>query len=241
MAKKTGMGSSLWVDEYDISGDTQQINSMSANMGLLDITGINSSAVERITGLQSGAVDFSVFFNDASNAAHDALSPLPTTDTIVSFGQGSSVGDAALSIVAKQVGYDPTRGADGSLTFDVSAQSNHATYGYLWGLLGTPGLDAATTTESQSSIDHGASSSNGLYAFLHVTAFSGTNATIAVMESSDNGASDAFEAVATFTSVTGVGAEAINVSGSVERYLRAEVTVDNFTSMTYGVVIARIP
>lgn len=241
MAKKTGMGASLLVDEFDISGDTQQIDTMQADFGLLDITGINSSAAERITGLQSGAVDFSVFFNDAAGQAHLGLRGLPSTDTIVSFAQANTVGASALSIVSKQTGYNPTRGQDGSLTFDVNCESNNATHAYLWGLMGTPGVDAATTTENQASINHGASSSNGLWAFLHVTEFTGTNATIAIQESSDDGGGDAFAAVATFTSVTGVGAEAINVSGAVEQYLRASVTVDNFTTMSYAVIIARIP
>lgn len=240
MAKKSGLGGALWVDEFDLSGDTASINEIGGGPNLLDITAINSSGVERIGGNLSGRFSVTSYFNDATGQAHPAWSSLPTVNTIVTYAQGTAVGDAAATIVAKQIGYDATRGADGSLTFQVDGESNDAVDGLSWGLLGTPGQDAATTTENQASIDNGASSSNGLRAFLHVSAFSGTNATIAVQESSDDGSGDAFAAVATFTSVTGVGAEAISVTGSVEQYLRAAVTVDNFTSMTYAVVIARL-
>jgi hypothetical protein len=158
----------------------------------------------------------------------------------VSFLQGTTVGDAAASLIAKQINYDGSRGADGSFTFTVDAQTNDL--GLVWGLAGTPGLVDVTTTGAQATtLNNTQASSTGLRAFLHVTEFTGTDATVVVEESSDDGGGDAYAAIASFTSITGVGAEAISVSGAIEQYTRVNVTVDNFTTMTFGVVIARGP
>jgi hypothetical protein len=170
--------------------------------------------------------------------AHEALSSLPTTDTIISIGQGTTIGDAAVSTIAKQTNYDPSRAADGSATVDVSATP--ASGGIVWGHMGTAGVITDTAVGSETGVDGGAASTNGLRAFIHVVEFTGTNATVVIQESSDDGSGDAYATIASFTSITGVGAEAIEITGAVERYLRVAVTVDNFTTMDYAVTVARL-
>jgi hypothetical protein len=91
-------------------------------------------------------------------------------------------------------------------------------------------------------MDNGAATAFGLQAYLHVTAFTGTNATFAIQSSSDNGAGDAWAAVtgATFTANTGVGWERIQTArdASIERYLRVAAT-GTFSSVTFAVVVVR--
>lgn len=237
MAKSTGMGGALWVDEFILSNDIQSVD-VSGGPAPLDVTGIDKSAHERLGGLRDGSMALTAFFNTTAGQAHPVLSALPTTDTILTYAvRASAVGDSAASIIAKQVNYDGTRAADGMLTFSVDAQS--AQEGVTWGKLGTAGVIDVTTTGDQASIDNGAASTDGLRAFIHVTEFTGTNATVLIEESSDDGGGDAFATIASFTSVTGVGAEAISVAGAVERYLRVAVTVDNFTSMSFVVNVCR--
>src|SRR5690606_15840714 len=79
------------------------------------------------------------------------LSAMPTSDIIVSYFRGTTVGNPAASLVAKQVGYDPTRGNDGALTLNTSAQANG--YGLEWGVMLTPGTDTATAAGNGSSLD----------------------------------------------------------------------------------------
>ena len=50
MAKKAGLGQSLFQGNFDISGDTSAISSWSTPVGMLDVTGIDKSAFERIQG-----------------------------------------------------------------------------------------------------------------------------------------------------------------------------------------------
>ncbi len=237
MTKSTGLGAALWVDEFILSNDIQSVD-VSGGPAALDVTGIDKSAHERLGGLRDGSLSCTAFMNDTAGQAHPVLSALPTTDTILTYAHRSAaVGDAAASIIGKQVGYDGTRSADGMLTFSVDAQSSQE--GVTWGKLGTAGVIDVTAVGDQSSIDNAAASTDGLRAFIHVTEFTGTDATILIEESSDDGAGDAFATIASFTSVITEGAEAISVTGAIERYLRVAVTAGTFTSMSFVVNVCR--
>jgi hypothetical protein len=72
MAKSIGLAQKFWQGIYDLSGDVSAISSWSTPVQVLDITGIDSSAMERAQGLVSGSVSYNVFFNDAAGAAHVA-------------------------------------------------------------------------------------------------------------------------------------------------------------------------
>jgi len=237
MAKSTGLGAALWVDEFILSNDIQTVDT-AGGPAAVDVTGIDKSAHERIGGLRDGSLGATAFLNTTAGQAHPVLSLLPTTDTIITYANGATLGNAAASMIAKQVGYDPSRDADGSLTFDMQAIA--ASQGLQWGVLGTAGQITETAVGNQTSIDNGAASTGGLRGFIHVTAFTGTDATVQIQESSDDGGGDAFANIAAFTSITGVGAEAIAVTGAIERYLRVSITVDNFTTMTFSVNVCRV-
>lgn len=123
MAKSGGLGQSLFVSGYDLSGDTQ---SWQANGGpnLGDFTGINKSAMERLGLLFSGGMNISTFFNDATAQAHPVYRALPTADVILSLLFGDTLGNYAICLNCKQVGYDGSRAQDGMFTLSVPAQSN---------------------------------------------------------------------------------------------------------------------
>lgn len=86
---------------------------------------------------------------------------------------------------------------------------------------------------------------HGLQAYLHVLAFTGTDATIKVQESSDNGATDAWADVVggTFTAVTsGPQAQRLQTARglTVERYLRVVTTTSaGFTNLQFLVVAVK--
>src|SRR5262249_36048469 len=129
MAKQSGMGAQFYVDGTDLSGDTASLGSIHGGPAAIDVTSINRSAYERLGGLRDGGMDWVSFFNPTG--AHPKLSALPTADVICSYFQGTTIGNPAASVNAKQVNYDPTRGQDGAYTFAVSAQAN--AFGLEWG------------------------------------------------------------------------------------------------------------
>jgi hypothetical protein len=69
-----------------------------------------------------------------------------------------------------------------------------------------------------------------------VTAFTGTSGTVRIQDSPDD---SVWSDLISFTSVTGVVAERLTVTGTVDQYLRYQIEDDNFTSMTLAVAFAR--
>lgn len=243
MAKQTGLGDNLYVDGIDISGDIQSLNNVSGGPMLLDVTGIDKSGYERLGGLRNGNLDAVCFFNKATSRAHPTLKTLPTTDRILTYARGTSLGSPAAAMVAKQIGYDPTRAADGSFTFAVNAQSNG--YGIEWGEQLTAGKRTDTAATNGTGVDYGATigtTAFGLQMYVHLFSFTGTSVTIKVQESSDNGGGDAFADVTGATTGALTTVQALRVATgaavSVERYLRV-VTTGTFSSAIFSVTVVK--
>lgn len=240
MTKTTGLGDNAYVSGVDISGDTQALGSISTPRGTIDVTAINKSAYERLYGLRDGQISWTSFFNDADDGTHDTLSALPTADVVTTYARGTDLGAPAFCMVAKQIGYDPTRGNDGSLTMAVSAQAN--AYGADWGVQLTAGLRTDTAATNGTAVDTAASADFGAVAYLQVASLTGTDATITVEDSADG---TTFAAVTglTFTEVTAAPASeriATTATATVRRYLRvATSTTGGFTSITFSVVVAK--
>lgn len=241
MAKQSGLGDNLYVAGYDLSGDIGSLSRIAGGNTPLDVTAINKSAFERLGGLRDGGIDFVSYFNDATGAATDRLKTLPTTDVILTYGRGTTLGNPGACLVSKQINYDGARGNDGSLTFTTNAVANG--YGIEWGRQMTAGKRTDTSATNGTSVDFGTGSTSfGLQAYLHVFEFSGTSVTVKLQESSDNGSGDAFADVTGggFTAATGVTSQRIATSSSqtIERYLRV-VTTGTFTNAVFSVVVIR--
>lgn len=237
MAKQSGLGDNLYVAQYNLSGDIGSVDGVAGGNTPLDVTGIDKSAHERIGGIRDGSLEFMSFFNDAAGQAVPVLKALPTADVIATYARGTAVGSPAASIVAKQIGYDGTRGDDGSLTFKTSAQANG--YGLQWGQLLTAGVRSDSTATNGASIDTAASVSFGAQAFLHVFSFTGTSVTIKIQDSADNSAWADLTGGG-FTLVAGATSERIATSPTqaVRRYLRV-ITTGTFSAVTFAVNVVK--
>lgn len=144
MGKQSGLGDQLYVDAIDLSGDIGSISRIGGGPAAMDVTAIDKGAPERIGGRREGAIEFTSWFNPSAGQAHKNFSTLPYSDRLVTYMRGSAVGNAAASEIAKQINYDPSRGADGALSMAVSAQSNG--YGVEWGLQALAGKQTDSIT-----------------------------------------------------------------------------------------------
>lgn len=245
MTKQSGIGDRAFVDGYDVSGDVGSIGRLAGGPAPLDVTDITQGGYERIGGVFDGTGEFTAYFNTDADRAHDVLSGLPTGHRTVQYCRGTALGAAAAGLVAKQIGYDPSRAADGMLTIGITTQASNGT-GLEWGRQLTAGIRTDVAATNGSSVDLGSASPGafGLVAYLHVFDFDGTDVTVKIQESSDNGVGDAWADVVggAFTVIAAdrvaqrIATGAINV----ERYLRAvTTTAAGFVTCSFSVMAVR--
>jgi hypothetical protein len=238
MPKSTGLGDQLYVAGFDLSGDIGSIASIGGGNKPLELTGIDKSAYERAGGVRDGSLEFTAFFNPDTGQAHPTLSALPTADQIVSYFRGTILGNGGASMIGKQIGYDPTRNEDGSLTFKTQAQANG--FGLEWGRMLTAGKRTDSAPTNGTGVDFTTvSTSFGWQAYLHVFAFAGTSVTVTLQDSADD-LSYANLTGGAFTAATGVTSQRLAgaAGATVRRYLRA-ITSGTFSNAVFAVLFAR--
>jgi hypothetical protein len=241
VTKTSGLGDGFYWGGYDLSGEINALGKVASPIATLDVTPINVRAHVRIPGLRDGAIDFTALFDPAAGHSHPVLATLPRTDVVgCYFVGGQAIGNAAACMVAKQVDYNPTRGADGMLSSTVASVAN--SYGLDWADQLTAGLRTDTAATNGASRDFTASTSFGFQAYLQVTAFTGTDVTVKLQDSADN-VTFADLASGAFTQTTAAHtAQRIAVGGTatVRRYVRAvTVTSGGFTSVTFAVALTK--
>lgn len=239
MSKGNALGVRLLVGGYDLSGDIGSIEQMHGGPAVDENTGIDKDAVEREALLVDGGFEFSSFFNKAAGHSHLVLSALPSTDVIVCYLHKSVLGNPGCGCVGKQIDYAPNRARSGRLVMKTTVQANG--YGLEWGRQLTAGVINSVGAGSGSVVDFGQANSFGLQAYLQVTAFTGTDATIKLQMDDNSGFSSPTDVTGgAFTTITAAPfAQRIQTARNfaVERYLRVVVTTSaGFSSLTYSVV-----
>jgi hypothetical protein len=125
VAKEPGITSTISVDDSggtlrDISNDVLSFSVGTPN-GLLDVTGVDKSAMERLIGLSDGTVQLTVAFNDAaSTGSHTVFKTRTGTRTFTWAQSGQTL---SMEMLIGEASW--ARGADGSLigTIGLSLQS----------------------------------------------------------------------------------------------------------------------
>ena len=129
MAKVSGLGDYVAVDDSggnirDISNDVTSIE-VAIPQSLIESTGIDKSAMERIIGLGDGTVSLSGVFNPASNKSQDVFKARTGTRTVTYALGGNTTGKPELAMEMLVSGYNLSRGSDGGMTWtaELSLQS----------------------------------------------------------------------------------------------------------------------
>ena len=243
MAKQNGLGDLLFLDGYDLSGDVGAVDRIGFASGVLDVTAISSSGMERIHSHVDGEISFKQFFNDAAAAEHEVLKAKGSgANRIAAYFHGSTLGNVAAGLVAKQINYDWERPADGGLAGTTQLLGNAYGLEYCEQLTAGKRTDGSATNGT--GVDGTAATAFGLAAYLQVFAFTGTSVTVTIQESSDNGGGDPYAAVTggAFAAATAIGAQRIvtALTLTVERYLRV-VTTGTFSNAVFAVCATRYP
>jgi hypothetical protein len=162
---------------------------------------------------------------------------------ILGIGEEPTIGAPAFSARALQLSYKADAPADDMVIinadFTQEAATGIAAKG--WGQLLYNGASVSSTTTA-GSLDNGASTSAGAYAFLHITTSAGAMGsndwTITLEDSADD---SSFSTIATFTADgSSATAEMQTIAGTVDRYTRAVLTKTAGTDLIAWINLVRL-
>ena len=229
----SGIATDVWADEYALTGDLNQMTA-TITQNTPDVTPFRTNDTVLVAGPQSATLSITGMLEAGAGSAEselwDALDTPVQRVATVAFGDG--IGRSAVLFNPHTLGLQNRA----TTTDAVRITGNMAGDSVVAGGPVLHELEEETGTGNYTSVDSSASSAFGYVAHVHVTAFTGTNCVIRIQDSVND---STWTDLATFTTVTGVGAERVTGSGTVDRYLRAQIVSGTFTSITFAVAIAR--
>jgi hypothetical protein len=132
MAKKTGLTCKVSVDDSgttlrDISNDVLSVD-ISTPRAMIDATGVDKSAMERLVGLADAQVTINGQFNDAADQSHDVFRTVSSSDVARTVELDYvTTGTSVLSMEMLFSDYAVARSADGNLTWTATGQLSDGT------------------------------------------------------------------------------------------------------------------
>jgi len=230
-AKTSGLGDDLYVAGFHIGGDVRQVQLNGGPSNQLDVTDITQSGHARLGGQRTGKTALVSYMDTGAGNEHAAFSPLSTSDQIVTYLRGQSLGGPVACCNVKQLNYDATRAADGMLTFAVDGESNG--FGLEWGVQLTADPRTDTTGTTGAFFDQGAGGTFGAQAYLHLVSLTGTNVDVSITHATTSGGS--YSSLIDFGSLTSAP-QAVRgtAAGTVNEFLKV-VTTGTFTSAVFFV------
>lgn len=132
MTKQSGIPSRVIID--DAGGTPRTISNdigsftIGTPRNMQDITGLDKSAIERLVLLADGQVEFTGFFNTATNMSHAVLSTVTSSQNIrtvtvdLPINGAVGTGGPRLSMEMLFDDYRVTRSQDGSLAWNTTAR-----------------------------------------------------------------------------------------------------------------------
>ena len=233
MAFIHGKNTAVLIDEFDVSAFFNSAD-VAATTETAETTTFGNSAKTYIAGLRDATLSLGGMFDGSANAVDDVLAAALGGSAIFSvMPQGAgAIGNVAKLADAFATSYSVAATVADAVQVSAEAQ---VTGGLLPGFV-VADLAARTGAGQTAALDNGASTANGAKAFLHLTAFSGTDITVKIQESADN---LAWADMITFTLASGVTSESQTAAGTIDRYLRVDIS-GTFSSATFAVTLARL-
>jgi hypothetical protein len=227
------------VGAYDLSGYFREAT-VNAETEALETTTFGVGAKTYVAGLTDGSIELAGLYSGGEAEVHDRFKTrVGTEDNLVTYApEGLALGNPVTLEGALQSTYSVKSTVGGLVEVTATLQAMSK----LGGSLDLNGkslqaLTAVTAAGNGVAVDNAALSSNGGIGFLHVIAFTGTDATIKIQHSADD---VTYADLLTFTAATGLTSERKqSLAGvTVNRYLRRSIA-GTFTSITFALSFAR--
>lgn len=232
-----GKKAKVFANGYNVSGYFNSVT-VSGEADTAEVSTLGSDDKAYIAGMKDATISLEGFYAGGVGDIDELLeSWLGTTTTWTVVMTDDSTGALAYMVKAVDTTYEV--GAEIGAAVSVSAEGQ-VTGGREAGRV-LHALAARTATGTGTSVDNGASTSGGLAAYLHVTSASGTTPSLVVkvQHSADN---STWVDLATFAAKTTSNTyERVEVTGTVNRYLRASYTISGTSpSFTFHLAAARL-
>lgn len=217
----------LYLDGYDLSGDSRTLSSLDYSATELDFTGWDNSIRQFLSDqfILTGIRGYQAFINDASDKSFDALTPLPSSVVYVSMLFGGNAepetGDPAYLLPSAQMGDQASfDGGVGVLSTDFLPISGGMDIPP-WGYVLYPKTTVSANDTGDTLDDFGAGSTAGYIAILHVLTATSGSIVFTVEHSTDD---NSYSTLGTFIVLDGsvIGGEMIEGSSTVNRYIQFE-------------------
>ncbi|ANS02856.1 hypothetical protein [uncultured Mediterranean phage uvDeep-CGR0-AD1-C239] len=237
MAIESGLNVRLYVMGKDLSGDANALDGAGYSQETMETTALASAAASRITGLADGSVSVNGYFDNAANRIHPTFTSnsgkLPTADQVVLVPLGSAVGSPMVGISAKEADYNVSRSSGSAIS--VTSTFNGNGMGGEFGVMLTAHDDTAGSAATGTAVDNSASSASGGAGYVEAFSLTSGTVTTIIQHSADN---SSWATLASFTSITGSTAERVEVTGTVNRYIRYSVS-GTFSTLSFAMGFAR--
>jgi hypothetical protein len=237
MAFLHGKATAVLGDQVALTGYLNQTQ-ISKKVQTVHVTTYGNDDKEFIAGLGEGTVAFQGLFDAGANASDVTFynEAQAAAGMVVSVGHGGlTIGNRVTMCQAREGSYNiqsPVNDAvrlSASFTCDSGINNGFSLHD----------LEAETGTGDYAGVDDlgtpGTTAFGGV-GHIHVTAWTGTDMTVKIQDSSDGAG---WGDLLTFTQVTGTTQERKTVSGTIERHLRAQISAATITSATFAVCFAR--
>jgi hypothetical protein len=238
MAFIHGKSTVVLYDEFDFSSYFNEA-SASRSVETAETTTFSKSAKTYIVGLADGTLSLNGLFEGSADATDEEISAVIGTDNsaVISVGVTGSlaIGQRVLSLTGELTSYEISSPVGDVVSITSEFQSDEG----IGSAVSLHALSAETAGGNGSSVDNSASSSNGGFGSLHVTANTmNNNMVFKVQHSTDN---STWVDLITFSTVatTIKTAERKSVTGTVNRYVRATWTASGTGSVTFHINFAR--
>ena len=240
MAFIHGKSAQVLHNEFDLSSYFNDA-SISRSAETAETTSFGATAKSYIVGLTDGTISLSGMFDGAANAIDAEMTDVfgSNDGSVISISPSGSttIGTRILSATGKLTSYEVSSPVGDVVAANAEFQADAG----IGNAVSLHALGADTTSANNTSVDNAASSSNGGFGTLHVTANTmNGNSVFKVQHSSDN---STWADLVTFSTVatTVKTAERKSVANgtTVNRYIRSTLTASGTGSITYHINFAR--
>lgn len=233
-----GKATGILLGGYDLTPMLNAIGTPSS-LDVAEVTPFGSTAKSYIPGVADATVTMGGFYEGTMEATEELLDTVASTGEVilVSYGRAITVGQTVKFAKVIRSAFEVTGSVSDAVGISGAAQADG---GLHTGTVLAAKQAVSTTPVNGSTVDGGASSANGGHAALHITANDRDgDVTVTVQHSTDGSVwvdKGTFTVVATDT----LASEVIDLAGTINRYVRAVVTLAGSTgSATVTVALSR--